>query len=88
MASFVRDFRAAGVLVPASAGAARFVVAPYSRFGELWVQKTWRTLHTDSGADRAYFEPLESIKRTSQPSKKYTAVTKENVPGSARIAPQ
>lgn len=58
VAPFVRDFRAAGVLVPASAGVPRILVVPYSCFGELWVRKTWRTLHTGSGAGRAYFAPL------------------------------
>ena len=58
VAPLARDFRAVGVLVPANAGVPRNLVVPYGRFGELWVRKTWRTLHTDSGANRAYFEPL------------------------------
>ena len=56
VASFEENFRAVGVLVPANAGVPRILVVPYGRFGELWVRKTRRTLHTDSGADRAYFE--------------------------------
>ena len=33
VAPFARDFRAAGVLIPANAGAPRILVAPYGRFG-------------------------------------------------------
>ena len=58
VAPFEENFRAAGVLVPANAGVPRILVVPCGRFGELWVRKTWRTLHTDSGANRAYFAPL------------------------------
>ena len=58
VAPFEENFRAAGVLVPANVGVPRNLVVPYGRFGELWVRKTWRTLHTDSGANRAYFAPL------------------------------
>jgi len=40
------------------------------------------------GGKRAYFAPPQSMKKDFQLSKNRTAVTKENAPGSARIAPQ
>ena len=40
------------------------------------------------GAGRTHFAPLQSMKRNFRLFKNRTAVTKENAPGSARIAPQ